>query len=185
VKRDKKSAVKKSAVKKSAARKTVAKKSYASSSVLSVHDSVARKPTLIHMNAQGRVTLPASARRSLGLEGDADLQLDVDHRAIVLRPTVVVPVEDAWAYTALHRELLKRGHADSRAGRVRSLRESELDSALSGAGHPQIESLRDEFDALLARMQTPKARRAMTAAFSASPKQMGRAAVALAAKRGN
>ena len=58
---------------------------------------------------------------------DADLQLDVDHRAIVLRPTVVVPVEDAWAYTALHRELLKRAHADSRAGRVRSLRESDLD----------------------------------------------------------
>jgi len=58
-------------------------------------------------------------------------------------------------------------------------------NALSDAGHAKIESLSDEFDALLARMQTPKARRAMTAAFSASPKQMGRAAVALAAKRGN
>jgi bifunctional DNA-binding transcriptional regulator/antitoxin component of YhaV-PrlF toxin-antitoxin module len=79
------------------------------------------------MNAQGRVTLPASARRSLGLEGDADLQLDVDHHAIVLKPTVVLSGEDAWAYTTAHRELLKQAHADSRQGRVRSLRESELD----------------------------------------------------------
>jgi bifunctional DNA-binding transcriptional regulator/antitoxin component of YhaV-PrlF toxin-antitoxin module len=103
--------VKKTAVKKSAAGKAVA----------------ARKPTLIHMNAQGRVTLPASARRGLGLEGEADLQLEVDHDAIVLKPTVVLSVEDAWAYTTPHRELLKRAHADSRQGRVRSLRESELD----------------------------------------------------------
>lgn len=122
MKRDKKRAVKKRDV-----RKTATRDSHASSSILSVHDSVARKPTLIHMNAQGRVTLPASARRSLGLEGDADLQLDVDHGAIVLKPTLVLSVEDAWAYTTPHRELLKRAHADSRQGRVRSLRESELD----------------------------------------------------------
>jgi bifunctional DNA-binding transcriptional regulator/antitoxin component of YhaV-PrlF toxin-antitoxin module len=79
------------------------------------------------MNAQGRVTLPASARRRLGLAGDADLQLEVDNHAIVLKPALVLPVEDAWAYTTPHRELLKRAHADSRQGRVRSLRESELD----------------------------------------------------------
>jgi bifunctional DNA-binding transcriptional regulator/antitoxin component of YhaV-PrlF toxin-antitoxin module len=119
--------VKKGIAKKSAARKRVANKSYASSSSL-LRNSVARKPTLIHMNAQGRVTLPASARRRLGLEGDADLQLDVERRAIVLKPTLVLPVEDAWAYTTRHRELLTRAHADSREGRVRSLSENELDS---------------------------------------------------------
>ena len=79
------------------------------------------------MNAQGRVTLPASARRTLGIEGDIDLQLDLDHHAIVLKPTVVLPVEDAWAYTIEHRRLLKRAHADSREGRIRSLSERELD----------------------------------------------------------
>jgi bifunctional DNA-binding transcriptional regulator/antitoxin component of YhaV-PrlF toxin-antitoxin module len=119
--------VNKSAGKKSAARKTLTKKSYPDSSILAVHESLAQKPTLVHMNAQGRVTLPASARRSLGIEGDADLQLEVDHRAIVLKPTLVLPVEDAWAYTTPHRELLKRAHSDSRQGRVRSLRESQLD----------------------------------------------------------
>jgi hypothetical protein len=41
-----------------------------------------------------------------------------------------------------------------------------------------------EFDALLARMQTSAARAGMKAAFQAPPKQLGRAAVAAARKRG-
>jgi hypothetical protein len=44
-------------------------------------------------------------------------------------------------------------------------------------------NLNDEFDALLARSQTAKARAAMKAAFSASPKLLGKAAVAAARKR--
>jgi antitoxin Phd len=56
--------------------------------------------------------------------------------------------------------------------------------ALSKAGETKLETLSEEFDALLARMQTPAARRGMKAAFDASPKQLGRAAVALARKRG-
>jgi hypothetical protein len=39
-----------------------------------------------------------------------------------------------------------------------------------------------EFDALLARMQTPQVRRAMKAAFGASAPSLGRAAVAAAVK---
>ena len=41
-----------------------------------------------------------------------------------------------------------------------------------------------KLDALLARMQTPTARAGMKAAFAASPKQLGRAAVAAARRRG-
>jgi hypothetical protein len=41
-----------------------------------------------------------------------------------------------------------------------------------------------QFDALLARMQTPGARAGMKMAFDASPKQLGKAAVAAARKRG-
>lgn len=55
---------------------------------------------------------------------------------------------------------------------------------LSGAHHTTLEALSDEFDALLARMQTPKARVAMKTAFEASPKQLGRAAAAAARTRG-
>lgn len=47
----------------------------------------------------------------------------------------------------------------------------------------KMNSLRDEFDALYADMQTPKARRAMRSLFSASPEQLGKAAVKAARKR--
>jgi hypothetical protein len=40
-----------------------------------------------------------------------------------------------------------------------------------------------EFDAVLARMQTPDVRRGMKAAFAASGKQLGKAAVAAASRR--
>ena len=57
-------------------------------------------------------------------------------------------------------------------------------NALTNANRIKLATLSGEFDALLARMQTPAARAGMKAAFDASPKQMGRAAVKLARKRG-
>lgn len=57
-------------------------------------------------------------------------------------------------------------------------------NALSQASEARLDTLSQEFDALLARMQTPKARAGMKAAFGASPKQLGKAAVAVARRRG-
>ncbi len=57
-------------------------------------------------------------------------------------------------------------------------------NTLSHATRSRLDALSGEFDALLDRMQKPKARRAMKAAFSASPKQLGKAAAAAARKRG-
>ncbi|MGH7485131.1 MAG: type II toxin-antitoxin system Phd/YefM family antitoxin [bacterium] len=57
-------------------------------------------------------------------------------------------------------------------------------NALSGAAETKLDALNSEFDALLARMQTPAARRGMTTAFAASGKQLGKAAVAAARTRG-
>ena len=54
---------------------------------------------------------------------------------------------------------------------------------LSRAAQTRLDTLNGEFDALLARMQTLKARAGMKAAFAASPKQLGKAAVAAARKR--
>ena len=48
---------------------------------------------------------------------------------------------------------------------------------------PALQDLSAEFDRLLARMQTPKARRGMTAAFNASPAKLGQAAVKAAARK--
>jgi antitoxin Phd len=57
-------------------------------------------------------------------------------------------------------------------------------NALSGAAETKLDTLSREFDALLARMQASKARRGMKAAFAASGKRLGKAAVAAARPRG-
>jgi antitoxin Phd len=56
-------------------------------------------------------------------------------------------------------------------------------NALSNAHRAELETLSEEFDGLLARMQTPAARAGMNAAFHATPKELGKAAVAAARKR--
>ena len=47
---------------------------------------------------------------------------------------------------------------------------------------PALDDLSAQFDGLLARMQTPAAKKGMDAAFNASPKALGRAAVKAARK---
>ena len=60
----------------------------------------------------------------------------------------------------------------------------EAYQVLSEAGERQLESLSGEFDELLARQQTVKARTGLKAAFGASPAQLGKAAVTAARSRG-
>ena len=57
-------------------------------------------------------------------------------------------------------------------------------NALSNARQAELETLSEEFDQMLAQMQTPAARAGMDAAFHATPKELGRAARAAARKRG-
>jgi antitoxin Phd len=49
--------------------------------------------------------------------------------------------------------------------------------ALTRSGSPVLDELTDEFDDLLAGMQTAASRSAMASAFDATPKELGRAAV--------
>jgi len=56
--------------------------------------------------------------------------------------------------------------------------------ALQDAPQMKLNTLSEQFDALLERMQTRQARRGMSVAFNASPKQLGKAAVVSARKRG-
>ena len=53
---------------------------------------------------------------------------------------------------------------------------------LQEAPQAKLNTLTDQFDTLLERMQSPKARRGMAAAFRAGSKQLGKAAVAAARK---
>jgi antitoxin Phd len=55
---------------------------------------------------------------------------------------------------------------------------------MSHAAESALNTLGEEFDALFATMQTPKSRRAMKAAYAASPEELGKAAVLAARKRG-
>ena len=55
--------------------------------------------------------------------------------------------------------------------------------ALVKARSSSLNALTEEFDELLARMQTPKARKGAAAAFDASPAKLGRAAVRAARAR--
>jgi len=55
---------------------------------------------------------------------------------------------------------------------------------LTSAAEARLNAMSREFDDLLARMQTPKARAGMRTAFDASPEELARNAVALARKRG-
>ena len=56
-------------------------------------------------------------------------------------------------------------------------------NALSSAHRAELKALSEEFDGLLASMQTPEARAGMNAAFHATPKELGKAALAAARKR--
>jgi prevent-host-death family protein len=56
--------------------------------------------------------------------------------------------------------------------------------SLARTPESQLDSLNKEFDELLARMQTPRARSAMKRAYEASPEQLGKTAVSAARKRG-
>jgi prevent-host-death family protein len=57
-------------------------------------------------------------------------------------------------------------------------------NALTRTAENKLDSLTADFDAMLVRMQTPRARSGMQAAFGASPRALGRAAVTAARKRG-
>jgi antitoxin Phd len=57
-------------------------------------------------------------------------------------------------------------------------------NVLKHAPEVQLDTLSGEFDAMLAHMQGRQARAGMNAAFHATPRQLGSAAVAAARKRG-
>jgi antitoxin Phd len=54
--------------------------------------------------------------------------------------------------------------------------------ALAGERSRSLDALNGQFEGLLARMQAPAARKGVAAAFNASPKALGRAAVRAARK---
>ena len=67
------------------------------------------------MSSSGRLTIPAAARRPLGIAGEAEFDVDVSDNRIVLRPLA-----------SQDRQLLKRALKDSEEGRVSRMTEKDL-----------------------------------------------------------
>ncbi|HTO12305.1 MAG TPA: type II toxin-antitoxin system Phd/YefM family antitoxin, partial [Candidatus Binatia bacterium] len=112
------------------------------------------------------------------------------HARIVQRPRPTGPGEPAsFTATVAKKEfgrllefVLRGGRAvitkhDAPKAVVLSIEEFR---ALTQATERTLEALGGHFDALLAGLQTPKARAGMKTAFDASPRELGRAAVAAA-----
>ena len=79
--------------------------------------------TVVTMDREGRLTVPAQTRDELGLSEETQLEVEVKRGALVLRPKYIPPAEDAWAYTPEHLRLVERAREDEREGRVYQITE--------------------------------------------------------------
>jgi len=82
--------------------------------------------TLVAVNNQGRLTLPAAVRRQLGIGDGTQLEVTVQDHEVTLRPATLITAEDRWAYAPEAIASLKRALADVKAGYVFQLTEGEL-----------------------------------------------------------
>ena len=81
---------------------------------------------VLSVSEKGRITLPVAARRALRLEPNSRVECEVVDNTIVLRKVLVVPAEDAWAYTPESLARMRRALDDHRAGRAYRLTEEFL-----------------------------------------------------------
>jgi AbrB family looped-hinge helix DNA binding protein len=131
---------------------------------------------LVAMNEQGRVTIPAAARRALRLRGEAQFEYEVVDNTIVLRPVVAIPAEDAWAYTPKMRENLRRAQEDARAGRVYRVTKEFMEQVLETAALADREGRELTYDDAVAMLEA--AERAGTVervGEAVAPRESGRA----------
>jgi AbrB family looped-hinge helix DNA binding protein len=86
---------------------------------------------VIQVRERGVMTLPSELRRRLGLDG-GDVHLEVVERedgVIELRPSVVVPVDQAWFWSERWQRMERAADADFDAGRL--VEADSLDQLLS------------------------------------------------------
>lgn len=96
------------------------------------------RPGRATMNSQGRLTVPIEARRELQLEGEVLFEVEVLDGKLVLTPAIVIPREDAWAYTPEHLALVERARQDAREGKVYRLGRNDLERLIADADCAQL-----------------------------------------------
>ena len=94
---------------------------------------------LVAMNPQGRITVPASARQLLHVEGETQFEMEATEREIVLRPALVIPREDAWAYTPEHLASLQRAIQQVNEGRLRPASERDFGGDEGDEGEDEVQ----------------------------------------------
>jgi AbrB family looped-hinge helix DNA binding protein len=82
--------------------------------------------TLVTMNAQGRITVPADARELLRVGADSQFELEVTEHEMILRPATVVRRDDAWAYAPAHLASISRALEQVASGQVRPATATDL-----------------------------------------------------------
>jgi len=89
------------------------------------------------MTDRGRITLPASVRKELHIEGDTLFELETSGETIILRPALVIPRDDAWAYIPEHRAHVARASEQP----AFAVSREEL-AAIADADDPEAEARR-------------------------------------------
>ena len=71
------------------------------------------------------MTVPAAAREALHVEGPAHFEFEVTENALILRPAIVIPRSDVWAYAPDHLQRVERPRQEARDGTARRLTEDD------------------------------------------------------------
>ena len=85
--------------------------------------------TTVTINDAGQLTIPEELRRQLGWVGATELAIEVTHAGYALTLRFATPYDDdddSWALRPDVQASLQRALADSRAGRVYEMSESDL-----------------------------------------------------------
>jgi len=80
----------------------------------------------VESNEQGQIVIPAEVRGALHVTGKTHWQLEVRDGAIILKPAVVIPREDAWAYRPDHVARLEEAMTQARTGQILDLSPERL-----------------------------------------------------------
>ncbi len=81
----------------------------------------------VESNEQGRLVIPVEVRDALRVTGKTHWQLEVRDGAIILKPAVVIPREDSWAYRPDHLARLEEAMTQARAGQILDLSPEHLE----------------------------------------------------------
>lgn len=87
----------------------------------------------VESNEQGRLVIPAEVREALNVKGKTHWQLEIRDGAIVLKPAMVIPREDAWAYRPDHLARLDEAMTQARSGQILDLSPQQLERLLDQA----------------------------------------------------